>query len=426
MDKKKLAAFMAAAMLLTGCSKGNTSGSSDVPQTSATESSQPGSTDTAERKTVLSSGYAEADAVVAESADCGKVTFGEFIKEYRYFLASNGIADDTTADYADYLKSRREYTVNYLINERIIQKKFAELCEPFTEEELENISSSSEAQINQLYSKMAESIVNNSEENMTEQQLLDMADAAFENFLISCEMTEDDIYNWAYSDYQHSKLVSTVCSDVELDYSEAEERAKSTLEGISQMYEETPESYIASDYASIFIPEGSRYVQHILLMFDSETINELTALRTEDKNDEADALRSEKAAAFDETKTEIMDKISAGEEFTALMAEYSKDGDVTASYLVAPKTQQYIEGFAECALGIADIGGIDVCVTDYGVHIIKYTEEAVVTEETYKNTVDGIYQYLLSNKRTEKFTEYMNEWREEYNFTVDRELLLLD
>ena len=58
-------------------------------------------------------------------------------------------------------------------------------------------------------------------------------------------------------------------------------------------------------------------------------------------------------------------------------------------------------------------------------HIVKYTEEATVSEETYNNTVEGIYQYMLSNAKNEKFSEYMTQWREDYPFTIDRELLLL-
>lgn len=427
MDIRKLTAVVLAAALLTGCS-GN-SGSSDAgstspdASTSASESTESGSSET--RKTVLASGYAEDSAEVAAITDCEPVTFGEFIKEYRYFLWTNGITDDTAAEYADYLTARREYIVNYLINEKIVQKKFNELCEPFTEEELSRIQSSYDSKINELYSSMAEGILNNSDSLYTDETLMADVDAAFNQFLVACGMTTDDIYSWAYSDFQRSKLVNTVCTDVTLEFSEAEKQAKEIYDGVSEQYKSDPASYVASDYASLFIPEGSRNVQHILLRFSNDDYAAIIALRDEGKDAEADALRAEKAADFDEKKAGILAKISAGEDFGELMKQYSDDGDVTATFLVSPGTEQFIEGFAECVFAIGEVGGISECVSDYGVHIVKYTEEATVSEETYSNTVEGIYQYMLSNAKNEKFSEYMTQWREDYPFTIDRELLLL-
>lgn len=434
MNKKRIAAFLAAAILLTGCAKtADTSSDSSTavsePQTAETENAATKESETAENEesapTVLSDGYADLDTVIASGDKGEPVTFGEFIKEYKYFLSAYGMTDDTNENYADILTQRREYTVNYLINAKIISDKFAEYYpEGFSEEELAQIQQDHEQNMNSILASFGAGVYSENNE-ISQEDLLAQAQQKLDEVMEYCGLTEDDFYSWERETAEQTKVMEYVTSDVSVERSEAEEQTAAAANTARESYESDPAGYDADSNANVFIPEGSRNIKHILLKLSDEDIQQIYQLRNEGKDDEADALREEKLAELSDKLSEVQGKIAEGEDFETLMAEYSGDGDVTATYLITPGTERYMEGFAETALAIPEVGGTDACATDYGWHIIKYIEPAVLSEEDYQKTVDEFLSYLIESRRNEKFSDAVKQWREEYNYTIDRELLLL-
>lgn len=437
MNKKRIAALLAAAVLLTGCAKtADTSSDSSAavlePQTAETENAATKESETAESAetaesvpTVLSDGYAALDAVIASGGKGEPVTFGEFIKEYKYFLSAYGMTDDTDESYADVLTQRREYTVNYLINAKIISDKFAEYYpEGFSEEELAQIQSDHEQNMNNILASFGAGIYS-TDPDISAEDLKEQSQRKLDEVMEYCGLSEEDFYSWQRETAEQTKVMEYVTSGVSVERSEAEEQAAAAAKSARESYESDPAGYDADSNANVFIPEGSRNIKHILLKLSDEDIQQIYQLRSESKDDEADALREEKLAELSDRLSEVQGKIAEGEDFEALMAEYSGDGDVTATYLVVPGTERYMEGFAQAALAIPEVGGVDTCATDYGWHVIKYIEPAVLSEEDYQKTVDDFLSYLVETRRNDKFSAAVKEWREEYSYTIDRELLLL-
>lgn len=433
-----VAALCAVILCAAGC-KDNTSesisGVSSAEESNSTnnDNTTQGSsqTDEEQAESVLTSTLSE-DTVVISSEKGGEemnITFGDFLKEYKYYLASYGISSDTDPTYAATLTSRREYTANYLINEKLMEVIFAELCpEGFTDEELAQIQTDAEAGIDQMVAAIKQQLSDSQPlgSEVTDEELQQQAEEGFQQLMDNCGLTREDFNLWQRATTLRERLIELAGEGVECSREEAETSAQTMVKQAQEEYESDPANYNPDDYSSVYIPEGSRYVKHILIKFDTDTIDEIDSLRTEGKDEEADAIRTEKLKELESKFSEAQEKVNAGEDFEKLMEEYSEDSDLTISYLVVPDTKLYVDGFAECVFGIEEVGGTATCATDYGYHIIKYTEAGEVSEENYNSTVDGLQSYFTDYYKTQKLSELLTQKRSEYAFTIDRQALLLE
>ena len=429
--KRIMALLTAAAVIITaaGCSNSTSSedSASDTSVTQTESSATGGESETGESSASVLTANIPEDKVIAscEGKEDMNVTFGQFIKEYKYYLENYGYSDDTSADNALTLQQQRERIVNYLINEQIMRVKFEELLPEFTEEELEDIKADGDKMISDMKQSCKDGITSMSIEKYSDEELDKLADDAFKQLLEECGMTEEDLHSWAYTSAIQDKLLEYVNKDYTLDYSEAEEQAQNVIDGAKSSYESDPANYDGNSFSSLYIPEGSRYIEQIVLKLPDTDITEINELRDNGDDEGADALREEKLKSLDERLAEVKGRIDGGDDFEALMKEYSDDSDTSAKYLITPGSQIYVEGLAEEAMGISEVGGMVTFGSDYGYHIIKNLGDAEVDPEERDKMTQTIYNYLLSNYQAANFSAAVREWREEYNYTIDRDTLLL-
>lgn len=366
------------------------------------------------------------DTVVAsvEGYDDMSVTFLDFLKEYKYRLAGYNITDDSAEPYASVLADEREYIVNYLINEKIMNRKFNELGFALTADEEAQIDADTEAGIQQIKAQIKARIED--AELLPDDELAQKVEDEYNKLISDCHLTYDDVRNWQKGIVIQSKLSDHINADFVYDPSNTEQQVAAIVEATKTSYEADPSSYDMESMQGLWIPEGSRYIRHILLKFDDDTIEAISTFRDAGNNSDADYLREAKIADMDAEISEVEAKVAAGEDFAELMDKYSDDGDTTISYLVVPGTTIYMDGFAETALSISEIGGTAVCVTDYGWHILQYTEDAKVSDEDLQAYKDSLHSYMESQYRSQNFGAAMKEWRSEYNIVIDRETLLLN
>lgn len=418
--KKFAAVFAAAAILLTaGCGDSNASeNSSDISAVNTEDASVDSDVDTAEAEVSLPSvttllDGVDGDTIVASTNVGGEamnITMADFLREYKFYLSRIGIADDSAGDYS----AERENIIGYIIMERVLAAKFEELALEFTDDDISTMDSGFEQYLQQMKSWLS-----------TQYSADIPADELYELYLEECGLTEDYIYGWQRGMVIENRLSEYINDGFTADYSEAEEQVAMVVEYSQYIYENDPSSFDGDTSAVFWLPDGSRYVQQILLKLDDEDITELLSLRSEGSDEEADALLAEKLKALDDTLAEVQSRIAEGEDFSALMSEYSADGDTTASYLVTPGTGRYVESFTECAMAIQEVGEVAVAASDYGYHIIKYTSDAVVTEEMLEETTQNFYQYLTETYKQQNYSNQVSEWVEEYDYKTDREVLML-
>lgn len=371
-------------------------------------------------------------AVVAKplnKADNGslKITYADFKREYDYTLKGAGIEDDTESSYADICKNQRSSIINYLINEKIILEKAHEMgIASLTDEEMNKV----EEEYNSLIEKEVKSYGDKADygtvdgASVSDEEKTERGNKEFDAFLASCDLTRNDLLIWQTNSAITNKLIDEVGKSV--DYSKAEENYADYQKRIEELYNESALQYEQNGFSSVWVPEGSRMIKHILLGFDEDTQTSITNSRKSGDDEAADKLRAEKAAELQDKVDEVQKKLDDGEDFNTLLMTYSNDAAGSSAnpdgYLVVPKGETYMKEFQEAAFVPEKIGDRTVCVTDYGVHIMIYAADAKVTEEEKKSFTDYLYDQL---KKT-AFNEKMDEWRTEYNYEINYAMLRID
>lgn len=428
---------VAAIISMAGCtvgSSGRSDGSSGAAVTGEVQVSTAeagtaqsgGSAETAQAepvKSVLNSGISE-DTIVAKPTNGAQgmdITFGDFMKEYRYFLERSGYENDTDPANAAIIESSRQEIIDAIIEDRIVRAKFAEYGLSFTDEEKQSIKDTVDSGIAQIKESLKQSLAA-ADDTLTDEQLTEQADQRFAQILTDCGLTLDALVGWQETDEMKKKLTAEVGRDAEYPYEDAQEQMQNMIDSLKAQYESDPATYYGQSYASIWVPEGSRAVQGILVGFSSTVYQLMQQLRGEDRNDDADEYRNDKLADIQDRYDEIMAKLDSGEDFEQLMQEYNEDGG-NGTFLVTPGTQVYGSEFAECAMGIENPGEVATCVTDFGYYIVRFVDEVSVSDDTLKASTDNLHEYLLQNEKSRIYSEEFDKWKAEYAFETDSEAL---
>lgn len=386
-----------------------------------------------------------ADKVVAyptkgEDIDDLKVLYGDFSKEYKFFLVNNNIEDDTAGYYASVCTQQRDTLIYTLINERILLHKAKEMdVYELTEEQQkavddeynENIAAIIKMFGDRAEKELAEKQESEAEQSdtsapvMTDEEKEEAGGKLFDEMLEKAGMTRDDLHWWSES----SRIMLNVQEEVykSVDRSKAEELLKEQQKIAEELYKTDVSKYERGGYSEIgyvqmWLPKEARNIKHILLSFDDETKTEITSLRREGKDDEADKLREESAEKLKEKQAEVEKKLDDGANIDDLIPEYNSDPGVQSypdGYTVIPNGSSYVAEFQKAAFVPEKIGDRTSCVTDFGVHIMVYASDAKVPEENIKKIIDSFYAELQSDE----FNKKIGEWNKEYAFTIDFETL---
>ncbi len=398
---KSVKMFAAAlCVLLSGCSiRSATSG--DVSAVSAE------STENADIVASPSNG--------AEGMDIGRE---EYLAEYRYRLTRSGYGSDTDEQT---LSAVQQEVVNDMIEDKLIRAKFAEYGLTLTDSDLEAIQDDVRTGIETMLSGI-ESAAAAADSSLSEDELEAQAQEQYRQILDTCGISEDTFRSWQETIYMRSRLTEEIGRDEECTDEELQSRLQALIAAAKSQYESSPEEYSGQNYAAIWIPDGSRTIQAILVSFDYDTYSQIISLRSDGSDEEADSLRRDSLSGLQERYEQIMSQIVAGADFGQLMEDFNED-EGNGTFLITPGTQVFGTEIEECAMGIADIGGTDTAVTDYGYYILRYKDDAVVTEETLNDTAEQLRSLILENKRSELFDTQLESWKTEYSYEINSELL---
>lgn len=437
--KKKLAvltAFLVAVSSVSACYSGG--GDDEETTTTHTTAAEGFASDTDEISADSFSTWKDIDrsAVIAEvtgenTSDYFKVTFGDFYREYLYYLLSYGVADDMAADTAEECEGYRREIINYLT----FEKQFMYAAEneyncgekQLTDEEKAEIRKNSDEVIADWKEGYRDSAMELLGESATEEQIAEKCAEMLDSDLARCELTKDIFYEWELSSYILDKLTVIVSDEVTLDRSEADAMYRDYYDAAVDAYNNDRATYERTPmYTSIYIPEGARKSTHIFIPFDDDTAGEIADKRLDGLDDEADELRKTAAEGeISKTLAEAYERLKAAEadDFESIISEYNPDG-VVEYYTVVPETVLYYPEYHEALFALNMPGDIsDTVICDNGAYIIIYMGEAFLTEEDIENIKDSMYDFLLGSKKESRQTELIDEWDEKYPFYVNYDLL---
>lgn len=389
-----------------------------------------------------------------------EITYGDFSRQYLYFLATYGIEDDTASDVADDCKEQRETIIESLILNKILLKKAEEMNVPeltekekadaaadlneqfeeqakyygkkaFEEEGKTVTSSSSSEDANTSAGQQSDGSSDSDSDSTsdasspTEEEILARGYEELDKMLGECGITRSDLLRWNEEYLTITKVFDEVVKDITRE--DAEKRAAETIKTLEDMYNsDNRYYYYQAGYDKLWVPEGARMIKHVLLGFDTETQTRIQALRKEEKNDEADALRAEKAAEFTDRIAEVEKLLDDNVDFNTILLNYSADATGSSAYpdgyMVTRDDDRYVKEFTEAAFVPEKIGDRTLCTSDYGVHIMIYASDAKPDEDAVKKFTDSVYDQMCNEALGEK----IEEWQAEYNYEIDREKLRIE
>lgn len=442
--KKRISLLLALAVIisaLSGCGSDTefTTTSETTETASQTTSDTSDSVGSETSTTVLVNGNSlstwkdiDRNKVIAyvEGGDSEKfdVTFGEFYSEYLYYLITYQINDDMSEEYKETCEQFRDDIITYITFERM----FFEIAEEvgcgestLTEEELQTISDNAEETRSTFAANYRTAAATELGETATDAEILEKANEMLEADLKRAETDSSIFLKWETSSYIQEKLGNYIIKDANATEEDVDAMFAEYVDMAKAAYEEDKVSYESDDtFTLLYVPEGTRIVDQIVISFDSETLSAISTARRNGDDEEADRLRNE--AYNDEMKEKvenILSLIKSGEDFDTLQATYNDDvKDDTYSVIV--DSELYVPEFTEAVFSITEIGGIsEPVLSDYGVHVIKYIGDDYVTDEEIVDIKASMKEYLIYQESVRLQQEAYGEWLERFPYTIDYELL---
>ncbi len=419
--KKKISAVIASAILvlsISGCN--NDKEAADT--TAAEASGQIGGNSFETWKDI------DRKKVIAyvEGEDSAKfdITFGDFYSEYLYYLLSYNINDDMSSKYKEACEGYREDIITYITFERVFLQIAEEMgcgTSSLTEEEKAVIKENADKTLNSFISNYRTTVEAELGEGATEDDILNRCTELLVADLARSELTIDAFERWETNTFIQDKLAELITKDVVITEEAVDAMFEEYVQAAKETYESSKVSYESNDtYKWIYVPEGTRLVDQILIAFDDETQQAINDARTAGNPDEAIKIRNEAYdAEMQEKVNNIIALIESGSNFNDLQETYNEDTS-NDEYAVIEGSELYVSDFTEAVFSIEKIGEIaEPAISDYGVHIILYSGDARVTDEDITEIRASMKSFLEYQEDTKIQEAAYAEWTEKYPYTID-------
>ncbi len=241
-------------------------------------------------------------------------------------------------------------------------------------------------------------------------------------------------------------LYTQITQDVSVTDADVEAQYQAQVEQDKALYENDIDAYIAYnsnvDMNNMYLmytgqgtemeyawyrPAGFRGVKHILLSVDESLMQEYQNIQAQleeqiaAEGEEAaestvtqadlDNAKAAILAANQEKIDEINQRLVNGEDFEALIPEYTLDS--ANLYEVSVASTNYVPEFVEAAFSVEKVGDISApYISQFGIHIVKYMEDIPagpieMTEEQREAKLEN----LLTIRREEVYTAAVEEWK---------------
>ena len=363
------------------------------------------------------------------SFDGREFTLSDVNAELDYLLNGESLSDAHDYDAA----------IGNMIFNQVIHAKIAELgLDQFTEEEEEAFLSEAQLMWDQGVQEYVEYyLMDDTEEARAE--LAAQADASFTAQGYSVQILADDLKEQASFDLLLKLLLEDLNvteEEIHAYYAQAVEQNKEAFAEDVGLYEFYQYYY---GYAVLFTPDGYRGILRILLSADNDLLTALSDAQAafeeskSDENPDGDAslqAAAEKAqAAVIASRQDVIDdiyiRLSQGESFQTLIAEYGEDpgmadpDQMETGYAVHPDSIIWdaavtAGAFSEKMQMPGDVS--DPVVDSNGIHILYYLRD--IPGGAVEMT-DEISQAIEENLLMEKFNSYYEEmlaaWIDEHD-----------
>ncbi len=356
--------------------------------------------------------------------DGGRITRAEYNKAFKAEVMAQGLTDEILND-PENAEAVQEFKINLLFdvaNSEILYNQLENLnIGNLTIDEIQTIEDDSRAMLDDYIDSNIDSIIMTLPDDYSEKEFNKARDefeinllneSGFLNFNTFVDLrVKNESFLKAYYEYVPDEDVAPTDEELRAEYDAQLEIQKST-------YSENPAYYLyysEQEEMPLFVPEGIRKVRHILIVIDDATQTEISTLRADGKDEEADALYAEGLEAIKPLAEEVLTKLNNKEiTFTDAIAEYGDDPGMLSypdGYDVCEGYEMYVEEFTAGSMSLAEVGEYtDLVATSYGYHIIEYYSDVPSETVAFEDVADQISTTLLESKRSNIWMEYLTQW----------------
>jgi parvulin-like peptidyl-prolyl isomerase len=168
----------------------------------------------------------------------------------------------------------------------------------------------------------------------------------------------------------------------------------------------------------LYYPEGYMKVRHLLIGFDSATRGAAAIAYTNGDMDEYNRLIDEALPAIQPKIDEVLAKMEAGDDFTALIDEYNEDINVAVEpyrsegFVEGPYSTNVDKEYIQAISTLTEPGQHTVFTNMYGCYIIR-CEKLLEGAVPYEDVKDSFTASLLSQKRDLEWSTVSQGWVDE-------------
>ena len=386
---------------------------------------------------ILSSCAADPDdKIIVAKIDGKKITKSEFNKDWALKKQEFGITDDILASgqYADQIKEIKEDVLDALVTQKVTRIELGELgYYNFSPEEEATIQDNFDSFISSLEQSGQQAILATLDEGYSERDYVkavnEYIDTALGDMGIDIDYVEEYFSDTVAMENADAELVDMNISEEDLQrYFDNKVESDKELFTDLVMYE----SYtMQSDYESYFIPEGIRFVRHVLIGMDDEAIAEIRTLRGEGNDEDADALLEASLEDISEKANEVLTKLEEGTiTFDEAIEQYNDDPGMASNpegYQMFTDTIAYVPEFTEAGMALKNVGDISGLVaSDFGYHILEYTSDYAPGPVDFESVRASVEADAPTQKRNEQWTALSDEWLAKHEIEYFYENLVED
>ena len=221
------------------------------------------------------------------------------------------------------------------------------------------------------------------------------------------------------------RMVEKVRSDISAEYEPTEKAIQNyydTYLSIQRNYIIDNKAYYdqyAQESVNLYVPEGFYYVKNLLIAIPEEKRTEISNLRNEGKDEEADKLRDEELEKIRSKVNEVTARLGRGESYESLLDSYGEDPGMKpgsqyaeTGYRVYEGVRSYDENFVNGALALKNAGDVSEPIeSDFGFFIIKLMEKTEAHDVPLEEVKDKIREVLIETKAKEYYDEIYENWK---------------
>ena len=387
--------------------------------------------------------FADSDVLLTLNGEA--VTWAVAKPYYESFVAQYGAYYDMSQQ--ENLDTFLAVAAENALHETLLMQKATELgLAPLSEEEQATALTEADA----IWEENIQYYISNSHPELTAESAEADVQAARDEaiaYLDQAGYTKEFIRSSYSQSVVLDRLYDQLVQDVTITDADVEAEYQAQVAADKDLYENDLNAYVAynnnvemnnmymmytgqgvqMDYAW-YRPAGFRGVKHILLTVDDALMQEYNSIQAaleEQLTAEGEAETTEPAvtqadldnakaailAAAQEKIDEINQRLANGEDFEALIPEYTADTDNL--YEVCVASSNYVPEFVEAAFSVENVGDVSApYISQFGIHILKYMEDIPagpieMTEEQRQQK----YDQLLTSRQDDAYAAKVDEWK---------------